>query len=162
MRSSRRLVAVGLAAACAAVSACGGGDHEYEPPDREAQVAEAAAEFSPAAFDSLTWSSDGARLEAGNHLYAAECRKCHGYLGSGDTDYARARDLEVPSLVEPDWRLADSLQAVRRNVYAGHAEGMPSWGVTRLTARQIDAVAHYVLEELRPDALRARNRSDDE
>lgn len=162
MRSSCRIAAGALAALCAAALSACGGDHEYEPPDREALVAEAAAEFSPAVYDTLTWSGDSARLAVGNELYAAECRKCHGYLGSGETDYARQRDLEVPSLVEPGWRLADSLQAVRRNVYAGHAEGMPSWGVGRLTIRQIDAVAYYVLEELRPDALEAKEQSDEE
>jgi len=159
MRRSVELVPVLLA--LVSLAACGG-DHEYEPPDREGRVVEAAEEFDPAVFDTLSWSSDSARAFAGNSLYAAWCRQCHGYLGRGDTEYARSRDLAVPSLVEPGWAFADSLAAVRRDVYAGHSEGMPSWGVGRLTPRQIDAVAFYVLEQLRPEVLQSRERTDEE
>ena len=143
------------------LAACGG-DHEYQPPDREQRVAEAAGEFDPDVYDTLSWSSDSARAVTGNSLYAAECRQCHGYLGRGDTDYARERGLEVPSLVAPGWALADSLSAVRRSIYAGHTTGMPSWGVGRFTPRQIDAVAFYVLEQLRPEVIRSKERDDEE
>lgn len=143
------------------IAACGG-DQKYEPPDREQRVAEASAAFDPGVFDTLSWTGDSARVVAGNRLYAAECRQCHGYLGSGDTEYARERGLDVPSLVEPDWRLADSVSAVRRSIYEGHTAGMPSWGVGRLTPRQIDAVAFYVLEQLRPKVIRSKESDDDE
>lgn len=104
-------------------------------------------------FDTITWESDSARLYAGNELYAAECRQCHGYLGRGDTDYARERDLDVPSLVRPDWAYADAPDSVRHRIFVGHIEGMPSWGVGRLSLRNIDAVTYYLLEQLRPEVL---------
>lgn len=110
-------VAVG-AAAC---------DHEFHPPDRSAIVAEAEAEYSEALFDSVSWTSQEARVQEGNAIYAEDCRRCHGSLGSGVTDYARERGLEVPSLVAPDWDL-DDLEALRHEIYVGHETGMPVFG----------------------------------
>lgn len=81
-----------------------------------------------------------------------ECRRCHGPLGRGDTEYARARGVEVPSLVEPDWPLAE-LDSVRRAIYVGHEAGMPTFGARDLDSREIDAAAAYVLLTLRPEIL---------
>ncbi len=141
----------GLCLAAGAAAACG--DHEYEPPSREERVAEARALFQDARFDTVTWGSDSARIEAGNLVYADECRRCHGPIGHGDTDYARRNEIEVASLVEPDWEYADDLDAVRLRIFVGHAAGMPNWGVGRLTERQIDAAAFYITEQLRPEIL---------
>ncbi len=137
-----------LVLGAAALGACEG--HEFHPPDREARVAAADSIFSEELFDTLTWSSNAERMQAGNLVFADECRRCHGPLGRGDTEYARNRDLEVPSLVEPDWRFADDPEAVRRFVFTGH-EGMPTWGVAGLTPRQIDAAAHYLVDQLRQE-----------
>jgi len=137
------LVALGAIAAC--------GEHEFHPPDREAQVAAADSLYAAISFDTIGWESPAARLASGNEVYAVHCRRCHGTLGEGDSPYAREQELDVPSLVEPDWALADSLDAVRHRIFVGHAAGMPTWGVARLTPRQIDAAAHYVLNGLRTD-----------
>jgi len=131
-------------------------DHEVEPPDRAQRVREAEAVYSAAAFDTIRWESGDARATAGNGVYAVECRNCHGTVGRGGTDYAESRGLDVPSLVEPDWPLADSLNAVRRRIFSGHEGGMPTWGVAGITNREIDAVAFYVLERLRPEILGGR------
>lgn len=138
------LVPLLLAAAC-------GGDKEFEPPDREAQVEEARRSYPAAVFDTLGWPSDSVRVQGGNEVFAAECRKCHGYDGRGDTEYTRAHDIRAPSLVDSVGVDARGIDAVRRRIYAGHASGMPSFGVFKLEPRQVDAVAAYVVRVLRED-----------
>lgn len=146
--------AVATAAALFLVATAGAcGEHEFHPPSEEEQLSLADSLYSPTAFDTLTWSSDQERLEAGNLVFADKCRRCHGVVGRGQSEYAEEHELDVPSLVEPDWELAQDLPAVRRRIFRGHLGGMPAWGVERLTPRQIDAVAHYILEQLRPEIL---------
>jgi mono/diheme cytochrome c family protein len=142
-----------VAAVVVAVTLTACGEHEFEPPDREEQVEAADRLYSPALFDSVTWASDAERLQEGNSVYAAECRKCHGPLGRGVTEYAEEHSFDVPSLVDENWAFADDLEGVRRRIFIGHAEGMPTWGVAGIDPRKIDAAAHYVLEQLRPDVL---------
>jgi mono/diheme cytochrome c family protein len=72
-------------------------------------------------------------------------------MGDGGTPYAASQGLQVPSLVREDWPYA-SITEVRQRVYAGHPAGMPSWGIGRLTLREIDAVAWYVQHALRPES----------
>lgn len=145
---ARVLLALG---AVAALTGCQ--KHEFEPPDREAQVADAETLFSTSLFDSLTWESDEERHRVGNAVYAEQCRRCHGTLGEGGTDFARERDLDVPSLVEPGWAYENHHDSVRHRIFVGHAEGMPTWGIAGITPREIDASAHYILDVLRPDVL---------
>lgn len=145
-----RIVLVTLASLLAAAGCKGG--HQFQPPNRQEQVEQADSAFSPALFDSIQWASDSLRLFVGNNTYAAECRKCHGYLGKGNTDYDRVHDIQPPSLVRPDWPYADNLEALRHIMFTGHA-GMPTWGVAGITPREIDATAYYVLTRLRPDVL---------
>jgi mono/diheme cytochrome c family protein len=128
------------------------GDQEFEPPDRAARVARAAAAYTPAMFDTVTWPDSAVLLTEGNTVYAEECRRCHGVLGEGNTDYARERNLNVPSLVAPGWRLAE-LDSLRRMIHRGHESGMPVYGDGDLSRRQIDATAAYILRTLRPDVL---------
>jgi mono/diheme cytochrome c family protein len=132
------------------VGACG---HEFEPPDREARVAEAAERFATVSFDTVTWEGDDERALVGNEFYAARCRDCHGTLGEGATPYAAERGLEVPSLVEADWRYESRPDSVRFHIFVGHAAGMPNWGMSDVTLRQIDAVTFYLLDRLRPEVL---------
>lgn len=145
----RSIVLVILAWALLA-SACT--DQEFEPPDRSVRVDRAASAYSPALFDSVGWSDEAAQLTEGNAVYAEECRRCHGSLGWGATDYARERGLVVPSLVAPEWPMAHS-DSLRRMIYVGHESGMPVYGDGDLTPRQIDATAAYILLTLRPDVL---------
>jgi mono/diheme cytochrome c family protein len=136
----------------AAVSACKN-EHHFEPPDRQQRVREANMLYTPSLFDTISWASDSARALEGNAVYAAKCRRCHGTLGEGGTDYAKERDLKVPSLVEPDWAFASSLDSIRHTVFTGHAQGMPTFGVAGITLREIDAASYYLLHRLRPDVL---------
>lgn len=152
MRGLKRpaLLALGLIPAMAG-TACA--DKQFDPPDREAQVAEADAEFSMAVFDTVAWESDEQRAFDGNVVYSSYCRNCHGSMGRANTEYARENELEVPSLVREDWRYADARDSVLHRIYVGHAAGMPTWGVAGITPREMDAVTHYVLEVLRPEVL---------
>lgn len=127
-------------------------EHEFEPPDRAVRVARADSIFTTAIFDTVAWIDEGTRVAEGNLVYTEECRRCHGTLGRGTTDYARARELDVPSLVQPDWPFAQ-VDSLRRRIYIGHEVGMPIFGDGDLTLRQIDAAAAYILLTLRPEVL---------
>jgi mono/diheme cytochrome c family protein len=150
-----------IAFAATAVLALAGCKHAYnfDPPAEEDRVAEAADRITPQLFDTISWADAESRVLEGNGVFAAKCRRCHGPRGFGGTGYALSRGLKVPSLVNADWRWADSLSAVRRTVFTGHAGGMPTWGVGRITAREIDAVANYILFGLRHDTV-AQDKGD--
>lgn len=128
-------------------------EQEFEPPDRGERVEEAERVYSEALFDTIAWPSDSIRATEGNGVFSAKCRQCHGSFGRGGTEYAADRDLDVPSLVEPDWEYAGDPDAVRHRIFVGHPEGMPTWGVAGISPREIDATAFYILEWLRPDVL---------
>jgi mono/diheme cytochrome c family protein len=151
--------AVVLALASLSLVACENPD--YERPDRAQQVAEADELFEPAVFDTITWASAAERLAAGNEVYAVHCRKCHGSMGRGDTPYARQEGVDVPSLVAADWPVGDDPVGVRRRIFIGHPGGMPTWGIAGISAREIDAVAHYIVHQLRPDAAAEEARARD-
>ena len=145
----KRTALIGLAAAAALLAGCE--EHEFHPPDRAARVAAADSLYSPALFDTIAWGDVAERVAAGNLVFADECRRCHGPLGQGTTEYARERDLEAPSLVRGDWPEGDDVEALRRLTFIGHPAGMPTWGIGKLSPRQIDAVAFYIVEQLRPE-----------
>jgi hypothetical protein len=147
---NRELRLLGSVALLLALVACG---HPFEPPDRADRVADAEARYSAEMFDTLTWSSDDDRALAGNSVYVDKCRKCHGTLGAGDTEYAQDRGLDVPSLVQLDWGFPGGLESVRRHIFVGHENGMPTLGVAGLTPREIDGAAYYVIAQLRPEIL---------
>ncbi len=68
-------------------------------------------------------------------------------------------ELEPPSTeervanAEEGWELDGDLEGARHRMFVGHAAGMPTWGVAGISLREIDAVAHYVLDVLRPEVL---------
>lgn len=150
MTSEYRRWTLGLVLLVAA-AACS--DHEFHPPSEGEQVERADSAYSATLFDTVSWSSHSARMQAGNLVFADECRRCHGTLGRGGTDYAEEQELSVPSLVEPDWEYVGSVDTVRHRIFVGHATGMPQWGVGHLDVREIDAVAAYILLQLRPEIL---------
>ena len=147
---TRELRLLGATALLLTLGACG---HEFEPPDRADHIAAAEALYSAELFDTLTWESDYARTLEGNSVYASQCRKCHGSLGLGGTEYSEVRGLDVPSLVEWEWKFTDGLESVRHYVFVGHDGGMPSWGLSGLSPREIDGAAYYLLAQLRPEML---------
>lgn len=145
MRRRALLVASALAAA-----ACG---HDFEPPDPQVRVSRAEGLYSAELFDTVTWASDSVRTVAGNVVYAEKCRRCHGPLGQGGTEYAGGRGLEVPSLVVPNPAFDMSLDSLRWRIFTGHANGMPTFGVAGISPREIDSSAFYLVFTLRPDVL---------
>jgi len=144
-----RIASLALFALVSGTASCG---HEFEPPDRAERALQTEAAFSQTLFDSVTWTSDDQRLADGNAVYTEECRRCHGQLAHGTTAYAQERGLEVPSLVEPEWALAE-VDTLRHAVFVGHDPGMPGFGDGDLSPRQIDAVTAYILLTLRPEVL---------
>jgi len=142
--------ALGMLVAC--------GQQDFEPPDRQLRVDAAHVQYAPTLFDTVGWPDDSTRAHVGNEVFASRCRACHGPLGRGTTDYARSQGLTVPSLVEPAWPLAASIDSVRHRVYVGHAEGMPTWGVGGITPREIDAASFYLPRLLRPEVLEQQPR----
>ena len=127
--------------------------HEFHPPNKEERVAQADSIYPSMRFDTIQWASDSMRLAMGNEVYAAKCDKCHGPTGEGGTEYAKSQHLEPKSLVRADWPYGTDREAVRRRIFTGHSDGMPTWGVgTGVTPRDIDAVASYIVERLRPEA----------
>jgi mono/diheme cytochrome c family protein len=149
----RRLRAAVMLLCGAGMIACE--KEEYERPDRAAQVAEADSLLMPATFDTIAWTSPQDRAFAGNNVFAAKCRSCHGFMGDGGTEYAQQHNIAVPSLVREDWPY-DNVPAVRTRIFTGHPAGMPTWGVAGITPREIDAVAYYIVEVLRPEVLGRR------
>ena len=135
------------------VGGSGCGEERFDPPSREDRVLEAEHLYSPALFDSLAWESDEVRALEGNVVYASNCRDCHGMMGEGGTPYAEQRHLDVPSLVDREWELAEDLAETRHRVFVGHPDGLPTWGVAGLSPREIDAVSYYLLKVLRPEVL---------
>jgi mono/diheme cytochrome c family protein len=141
--------AVPLLAAVFVLSACE--DEGYQPPDESRSIELADSLYTPALFDTIDWESDQQRIDAGNLVFADSCRRCHGAMGEGGQARVAGRELFVPSLVAGEWHLHDRIDVVRQLIFTGHTGGMPSWGIHRLTPRQIDAVAFYLLEQLRPE-----------
>lgn len=149
---SRPVFALAIVATAFGLVACKE-DKGYQPPAESLRLELADSLYSPALFDTIQWPSDQERITAGNLVYADYCRRCHGTVGEGGVVQAAGNTLEVPSLVQEQWLFEGDMSEVRRRVFAGHTGGMPSWGLTRLTPRQIDAVAFYILEQLRPEML---------
>jgi mono/diheme cytochrome c family protein len=144
-----------IIAAVAWIGACGGEPPAQEPvvqgPTRADSVQLATAAFDPAAFDTIAWTTDAEAMERGSLVYRISCSKCHGTEGRGDANFvARGDTLRPPSLLAADWRFAEDPMGLRRQIFTGNVEGMPYWGLVGLKYRDLDAVARYILQHLRP------------
>lgn len=113
-------------------------------------MARADSLWNPAAFDTIGWNTSVARSDRGRVVYYYSCTKCHGPEGEGQGSVARRRGLEVPSIVAPDWAHDGQIDSIRRAVFVGHRSEMPSWGLSEMTLRDLDAVAYYV-DDLLPE-----------
>ena len=107
--------------------------------------------FDAMAFEGITWASQAETLEHGQAVFEANCQKCHGVTGAGEGGYIfGGQSLQPPSWIVADWRLADDPVALRSYIYSGSVGGMPYWGLTGVSYRDIDAVADYIVYVLRP------------
>lgn len=150
----RRLIPTIIAFAW--LGACGG-----EPPAQEAvvegptradSVALAMAAFDPAAFDTVSWETPQAAVERGGLVYRISCSKCHGDGGRGNGNFVFQGDtLHPPSFLTTDWRFANDPEGLRQAIYSGNVLGMPYWGLVGLKYRDVDAVALYIVNFLRPN-----------
>lgn len=141
---------IGPALLVAALALGCGGEPAPGTDGRDAEVARAESAWDAAAFDTVTWNRAVARSDRGRAVYYYSCSKCHGPEGEGQGSRARRDELEVPSIVAPDWAYDGRIDSIRRAVFVGHRSGMPSWGLTDLSLRDLDAVAYYV-DDLLPE-----------
>jgi len=126
--------------------------HEFEAPSDGERLSEAASAFTEEMFDTIAWPDRSDMLIEGAATYAASCRDCHGTRGEGGTEYAASRGLNVPTLIREGWPYA-RIEDLRRTIFTGHPYGMPTHGIAGLAPREIDAVARYLNEQLRPEFL---------
>ena len=136
-----------LAGACS-------GDVAEEVDEVQAAGFVAAATPDPGYFDSIQWDDPHAALDRGATVFAYSCAKCHGDSGAGDGNYQlNRRVLRPPSFRTADWRFGHDLEGLRVAIYTGNDKGMPHWGDAGLAARDVDAVARYILHGLRNDVF---------
>lgn len=152
-----RGLATGLILLSALMACNSGADEEAAnaaaEAERQAQADEfaaAQASFDPAGFDTVSWETPQEALERGATVFRFSCQKCHGPTGEGDAGFVMGGDtLAPPSLIGEDWRFMEDLDGLREQVYIGTVDGMPHWGLEGLKYRDVDAVARYILEDLR-------------
>jgi mono/diheme cytochrome c family protein len=139
----------------ASVLGCAAGETQADKEEairqaRVESVALAEQRFDPTVFDTLTWENDDVRLQRGALVWRSSCEKCHGGRGAGDGAAAEQFGVQVPSFLAPDWAYAGDLDGIRKRIYVGHANGMPSWGLHGLKYRDVDAVASYINQVVSP------------
>lgn len=123
---------------------------EQSGPSAADSVLMAAAQYDPAHFDTIQWESDTAAIVRGSVVFSYSCAKCHGPSGDGGENWVTRGDtLETPSFHAEDWKYADDPAALRKLIYTGREGGMPHWGLAGLQYRDVDAVARFILEDLR-------------
>ncbi|MFW6206372.1 MAG: c-type cytochrome [Gemmatimonadota bacterium] len=142
-----------LLLAVLALGAC-----QDEPPPEWQEVAEQAANrrtaeraealYDSTAYDTVSWRGSYSRGERGRVVFDHSCADCHGEDGRGGGPLAVEEGLEVGSLVASGWVYDGDVPALRRRIFTGHGPGMPAWGLTELSPRDVDAVAYFVDERL--------------
>lgn len=141
--------------ALAWLGACGGEPPQetvVQGPTRADSVEMAAASFDSAAFDTIQWATSQEAIERGGLVFRISCSKCHGDGGRGNAHFVFEGDtLQPPSFLAADWRFAEDPMALRERIYKGNILGMPYWGLIGLKYRDLDAVARYITEFLRPN-----------
>lgn len=135
--------------------ACSGAQDQDEQagPSSADSVMMAAARYDPTNFDTIQWQSDAEAVVRGSVVFSYSCAKCHGPHGAGDGNrVTRGDTLRPPSFLTEDWAYADDPDGLRELVFTGAEGGMPHWGLEGLQYRDVDAVARFILEELRKES----------
>jgi mono/diheme cytochrome c family protein len=140
--------------ALAWLAACGKEAPPPEPasgPSRQDSLAMAAQAFDSTAFDTVTWNAPEEALSRGGLVFRTSCNKCHGVTGNGDGDLvAKGKSAAPPNFLAPDWKYASDPMGLRRAIFSGGTNTMPYWGLVGLKYRDLDAVAMYITDYLRP------------
>lgn len=123
---------------------------------RADSVAQAEAVYDAAAFDTVAWPSQEARIERGRVVWNFSCQKCHGEWGHGDGELAREHEIDMPDLTVADWEYEGDVPAIRHRIFVGHESEMPNWGLHGLGPRDIDAVATWIVEGVRSPGATGR------
>jgi mono/diheme cytochrome c family protein len=83
--------------------------------------------------------SAAAEDSSGDAIYKAECAKCHGADGGGDTPVGKA--MKVPSLRDARYASPDAVALIVKNL---QTNGKHAAFKSKLSAEQMEAVAHAV------------------
>jgi mono/diheme cytochrome c family protein len=128
------------------LGACSGGaEQEQAQVARPDSVAMALEQYSPALFDTITWSTDTAQTNRGSIVWTFSCKKCHGETGSGDARMVVDGDtITPPDFHTPGWRFANDREGLLKYIYSGNDKRMPHWGIEGLKPRDVAAVATYI------------------
>jgi mono/diheme cytochrome c family protein len=121
------LLAVAAASALGAVSGCGGSKSTV-------------ASTTVATTTAATTTSGGGQVASGAQLFSDNCESCHGPMGAGGHVGPNLQKSSV----------AEHLAAVEAQIRHGGGV-MPAFSGV-LSKAQIDAVAHYVVEQIAPKA----------
>ncbi len=114
----------------------------------------ASAAFDSTVFDTIVWKKKGDDMDRGSLVYGVSCTKCHGATGAGVQNIVfRGDTLHPSSFLTPDWKFAEDAVGLRKAIFVGDASGMPHFGVIGLHYRDVDAVARYVVDYLRPNNM---------
>jgi mono/diheme cytochrome c family protein len=129
MRSPLPALVLTLAALALAglASSCGGADTEA-----------ATEPATTAATEPATTESGTSQAASGAQLFSDNCQSCHGPDGAGGHVGPNLQKSSV----------AENLALVKRQVTNGGGAMPPFSGV--LSDKQIDVVAHYVVEQIAP------------
>lgn len=144
-----------IIAALAWIGACGGErpvqEAAMESSGRADSVQIADSVFDATAFDTIAWKNQQEALDRGGLVYRISCSKCHGDGGRGNANFVFQGDtLRPPSFLTKEWRFANDPMGLRKQIFTGNVAGMPYWGLVGLKYRDLDAVARYITDFLRP------------
>jgi mono/diheme cytochrome c family protein len=128
------LTVAGLALAGGVASGCGSSNKAAVAPTTTVP-----ATTSPTTTVQPTTTAGG-QVAAGAQIFANNCESCHGQMGAGGHVGPNLQKSPV----------AGHLALVEKQVRNGGGAMPPFSGV--LSAKDIDAVAHYVVEQIAPKA----------
>jgi alcohol dehydrogenase (cytochrome c) len=138
-RSLLTLVAAAALVVAGVATGCGGGNKGAVGTTTTATTATTTAATTTTTAKTTT-TAGGGQVANGAKLFAANCEVCHGPMGAGGHVGPNLQKSPV----------AEHLDRVEHQVRKGGGAMPPFSSV--LTDQEIDAVAHYVVEQIAPKA----------